>query len=123
MESLAIGKQIAQNLKKRIRITKAKGIAEVKEMAEEMAEAKDMAEAKLAEITADEAVAKAEETCEERLDRLIIKAFILIRKIIRKKNMKPKSLVKQDITYEKNAKRQPIELITYEKKRLPTELN
>jgi hypothetical protein len=121
VESLAISKQIAQNLKKRIRMTKAKGMAEV----EEMAEAKDMAEAKLAEIVADKAVveAEAEETCKERLDRLMIKAFILIRKMIRKKNMKPKSLVKQDITYEKKAKRQPIELITYEKKRLPTELN
>jgi hypothetical protein len=104
-------------------MTKAKGMAEVKEMAEEMAEAKDMAEAKLAEIMVDKAVAKAEETCKERLDRLMIKAFILIRKMIRKKNIKPKSLVKQDITYEKKAKRQPIKLITYEKKRLPTELN
>jgi hypothetical protein len=82
-----------------------------------------MAEAKLAEIAVDKAVAEAEETCKERLDRLMIKAFILIRKMIRKKNMKPKSLVKQDIAYEKKAKRQPIELITYEKKRLPTKLN
>jgi hypothetical protein len=86
-------------------MTKAKGMAEVKEV-------KDMAEAKLAEIAVDKAVAvaEAEETCEERLDRLMIKAFILIRKMIRKKNMKPKSLVKQDIAYEKKAKRLPIEL-------------
>ena len=68
-----------------------------------MAEAE--AEAKLAEIKAvDEVVAKEEETCEEMLNKPMIKEFILIRKMIRRRNMKLKSLVRLDIRYKKAKK-------------------
>lgn len=69
-----------------------------------------MAEAELAEIMMDEAVAEEIVTCEEKLDKQIIKMFILIRKMI-KKMMNLKNQAKQDIICEKiYMRRLPIKL-------------